>query len=400
MFAYHFPPENAIGGVRPFRFCKYLSRMGLKCHVITAAAGAAGIVPSAETIPDPFVAGPREGPGWQFERAIRKLVLPGVTGTRWARTASRAGQAFLLANPSAGTVIFSTYPPLGPHLAAWRLAYLTKLPWVADFRDPMGDNPSDPLTTRTSRIVSKWLERSSVRDAQVVIANTDGAADRLRTLYPAHKHKINLIWNGFDPEARVRPVPLSESSRKLISHVGELYEGRDSKPLLESIARLVDRGKLVPDKFCLRLVGPVHPDSVPGPELLEKAVRMGWLELTTELIPQSHAQDITASSGATLLIQPRSTLQVPGKLFEYLQIGRPILAYLPANSPSERILRHSGIPYRCVYAGSEPSVMDQQITEFFQMPWEDAVPAPWFEEQFNAERQTAALQRLLESAAG
>jgi hypothetical protein len=52
-----------------------------------------------------------------------------------------------------------------------------------------------------------------------------------------------------------------------------------------------------------------------------------------------------------------------------------------------------------VYAGSAPSVMDQRITEFFEMPWKDSVPAPWFEEQFNVERQTAALRRLLESAA-
>jgi hypothetical protein len=138
------------------------------------------------------------------------------------------------------------------------------------------------------------------------------------------------------------------------------------------------------------------PDSVPGPELLQKAARQGWLELITEHVPQSQAQGITASSGTTLLIQPQSTLQVPGKLFEYLQIGRPILAYLPPDSPSERILQHSGIPYRCVYSGSEPAVMDQQIAEFFEMPWTDAVPSPWFEEQFNAERQAAELQRLLE----
>ncbi len=399
MFAYHFPPENAIGGVRPFRFYKYLSRKGLKCHVITAAPGADSIVSSAESIADPFETGPRGSLGWQFERALRKLVLPGLTGTRWAMAASRAGQAFLTANPSARGVIYSTYPPFGPHLAAWRLARRTKLPWIADFRDPMGDNPGDALMTPTSRRVAKWLERTCVRDAQVVIANTDGAAERLRRMYPAWREKIHLIWNGFDPEARVRPLPLPGGSRKIISHVGELYEGRDATPLLESIGRLIDSGRLSREAIRVRLVGPVREGSVPGPEFLEKAARLGWLELSAVQVPQSEAQHMSASSGATLLIQPLSTLQVPGKLFEYVQIGRPVLAYVPPDSPSERILQSSGIPYRCVYAGSEPSAMDQQITEFFEMPWEDTVPAPWFEEQFNAERQTAALQRLLESAA-
>ncbi len=399
MFAYHFPPENAIGGVRPFRFYKYLSRNGLKCHVITVAPGADTIVSSAESMPDPFESGPRGSVGWQFERALRRLVLPGVAGTRWAWAASSAARAFLVANPSACAVIYSTYPPFGPHLAAWRLARLTKLPWVADFRDPMGDNPGDALMTPTSRRVAKWLERQCVRHAQVVIANTDGAAERLRRLYPSWQGKIHLIWNGFDPEARVRPLPLSDGNRKIISHVGELYEGRDATPLLESIGRLIDSGRLSPEAIRVRLVGPVRDGSVPGPEFLEKAARLGWLELIAAQVPQSEAQSISASSGATLLIQPLSTLQVPGKLFEYVQIGRPVLAYVPPDSPSERILQRSGIPYRCVYAGSAPSMMDQRITEFFEMPWKDSVPAPWFEEQFNVERQTAALRRLLESAA-
>src|SRR5205085_1918696 len=103
------------------------------------------------------------------------------------------------------------------------------------------------------------------------IANTDGAAERLRRMYPAWREKIHLIWNGFDPEARVRPLPLPAASRKIISHVGELYEGRDATPLLESIGRLIDSGRLSPEAIRVRLVGPVREGSVPGPEFLEKA---------------------------------------------------------------------------------------------------------------------------------
>ena len=398
MFVYHFPPENAIGGRRPFRFYKYLSKQGVKCHVITAADGADDIVQSAEYIPDLFLTGPREGLGWQFERAIRRFVIPGAIGIRWSFAATKAAQAYLAANPSDRVVIFSSYPPLGPHLAAWRLARLTRLPWVADFRDPMADSPGADWARRT-RLATTFLERRAMRDAHAVIANTDGAAERLRRIYPAWENKIHLIWNGFDPEARVRPRPLSTPRRKLISHVGELYQGRDATPLLESIARLVEHGRLSPQAFCVRLVGAVRPESVPSPEVLKKAVSLGWLELVDEEVPLAEAQSISTSSGATLLIQPHSTVQVPGKLFEYIQIGRPVLAYVPRNSPSERILQNSGVPYRCLYAGAEPAVMDEQVAEFFEMPWGDAVPSPWFEEQFNAERQTAALHRLLESAA-
>jgi hypothetical protein len=233
----------------------------------------------------------------------------------------------------------------------------------------------------------------------VVIANTDSAAERLKRIFPAWSDKVHLIWNGFDPEDRVRPEPLSSSSRKLMSHVGELYGGRDPKPLLESIARLIDCGRLAPEAIRVQLIGPVSGNCVPAPEFMQKAEHLGWLDLTTEHLPKNQAQHIAASSGAMLLIQPWSTVQVPGKLFEYIQIGRPVLAYVPRDSPSERILQQSGIPYRCVYADSPPEVMDQRIAEFFEMPWGDTVPSPWFEEQFNAERQTTALRKLLESMA-
>ena len=38
LIAYHFPPGPEIGAVRPYRFYKYLTRMGYRCHVITASA--------------------------------------------------------------------------------------------------------------------------------------------------------------------------------------------------------------------------------------------------------------------------------------------------------------------------------------------------------------------------
>ena len=35
--AYYFPPGQEIGGARPYRFYKYLKRMGYECQVITAS---------------------------------------------------------------------------------------------------------------------------------------------------------------------------------------------------------------------------------------------------------------------------------------------------------------------------------------------------------------------------
>jgi hypothetical protein len=152
IFAYHFPPEEAIGGSRPFRFMKYLSRMGYACRVFTAADQARGNNLNTEYVPDPFVNSPRRGHSWQLERAVRKVCLPGEVGMQWSYRASRAARTYIRAHPSPCVKLFSTFPPLGPHLAAWQLACSEGLPWIADFRDPFPEasehKTDSPFQTR------------------------------------------------------------------------------------------------------------------------------------------------------------------------------------------------------------------------------------------------------------
>src|SRR5437867_807840 len=81
IFAYHFPPENTIGGARPFRFSKYLSRSGYTCRVFTAADQTGSNNPNTEYVPDPFVTHARRAIGWQLERVVWKVFLPGEVCT-------------------------------------------------------------------------------------------------------------------------------------------------------------------------------------------------------------------------------------------------------------------------------------------------------------------------------
>jgi hypothetical protein len=96
-------------------------------------------------------------------------------------------------------------------------------------------------------------------------------------------------------------------------------------------------------------------------------------------------------------VQPQSDVQVPGKLYEYLQIGRPILAFVMPNSPVERILAQSGVPYRCVYTNSSPNEMDRTILEFFTLSSDAVTASEWFQQNFHAEHQAQTLKALMES---
>jgi len=116
------------------------------------------------------------------------------------------------------------------------------------------------------------------------------------------------------------------------------------------------------------------------------------------LVPKSEALRIAQTSDGLLLIQPHTAIQVPAKLFEYIQIGRPILAHVPPGSETEAVLAKSGIRYVSAYPRSSPEEMDRALISYFHLPSEALPMAASFVEEFSAPRQAECLARMLESA--
>jgi glycosyltransferase involved in cell wall biosynthesis len=400
IIAYAYPPDHAVGAARPYRFAKYLRRLGYSPHVLTAT-------PPNHTSPSDvhYVADRFSAPGWraecdlksariegEAERVIRKFLLPGEAGLIWARDAAAVCQRFL--DDSSRTTLISTFPPIGTHLCAWLLKRRQNLRWIADFRDPLTNNPSRAHGGLPKRI-DALLEAAIFRRADVIIANTDSAAERWSRSYPANKGKIHVIWNGFDPEDGLGPLPISDNACKVIAHVGHLYRGRAPGPLLASLARLFEQGRVPPGGVRMRIAGPVEGEHLADAAVLQQLAASGGLELTTELVPAHQARRIIQEAGGLLLIQPQSRLQVPSKLFDYVRIGRPVLAFIPRTSPIEHILSQSGIRYCCVYPDDPPATMDERLMEFLRLPTEALRPSAWFESRFNALEQARILSALL-----
>jgi hypothetical protein len=73
-------------------------------------------------------------------------------------------------------------------------------------------------------------------------------------------------------------------------------------------------------------------------------------------------------------------------LFDQIRIGRPILAFTPAGSPTERILKDSGIPNVCLAPGAPGEEVDAGILRLLQMPPTPTTAAPRFHDAFSAHR--------------
>jgi glycosyltransferase involved in cell wall biosynthesis len=393
LLAYHFPPAKAIGGARPHRFYKYMKRRGYDCHVVTASSQQVDVpADDIHFVPDPLRVRPKQGMAWQAERIGWKFLVRGDLALGWSDAAYRIGAALLQQFRGRDVTIISSAPPLGTHLAAWRLASQSGRKWIADFRDPLVSPAGERAVFPK---VAGVLEQRILKAADLVLANTDSMRDSWVAKYTDPEKRIHVLWNGFDTEDGIQSVPVPFRERRILSHVGELYGGRDVRPILLAFDRLMRNGLVDPASVRIRQVGAAEPSELPGREFVERAEAAGWLELRPPVSP-AQAKALQSESDGLLLIQPHTGVQVPGKLFEYLRMGRSILGFVVKDSPVERILSKAGIPYCCVYPEHRPEEMDARILEYLstlgQGPYQ---PSPWFTATFEASRQAEELDRLI-----
>lgn len=397
LFAYYFPPENESGAKRPYRFVRYLEQHGYQAHVITASRQHPGAPwKDATEAPGAMPAARRVQAGACIGAAIQR-VIPYNDQLPWV--AHAVAEAQRLASTLRPDAIISTAPPVACHLAAWRTKRRFRLPWVADFRDPICGNPH--RTRKLSRPYDAFVERLIVNNADAIIANTDAAGETLGRRYPQWAHKIHVIWNGYDPEERLEPLPIPRRERKVLLHCGSLYAGRNPGAVVAAMDRLIARGQLDPAKVRLRLIGWMDCSQpwVSRPEF-RNLQNHGCLEYVNQVVPEPEAIREMGLADYLLLLDGNEmgmAVQVPAKLFQYIRIGRPVLAITPQGSPSERILARSGIRYVAADPNACQEQIDERIMRMFNLPAEPSEPSRWFEEQFNAEAQTAMLASILES---
>jgi len=400
LIAYYYPPLNVIGALRPFRFHKYLNKLGYTCEVITSVPQAGGPGDDIIPVPDKTAAlwdgnpaGEQPSFAYHIERIARKVALPGHVGLSWSWEAAAAAMRLARRQRGRKVVLITTYPPISVLLAGLYVSRKLNLPWIADFRDPMALDPFLPAKPALLKTVLSYIEGKTFQRASAVIANTSSAAESWAKVYPEYTQKVTVIWNGYDPEDQAPTPPLPERAHKLLIHTGTLYGGRNANMVVEALSRFRSRPGAPPIR--LKLVGDIGAGSGMDAGAYQKAVAEGWLEFLPQRVPRAEAQHMAGEADGLLLIQP-SRIQVPAKLYDYICIGRPILAIAYPDSAAHRVLVNCGIPFVLISPEAEPSAMDAGLAEFFALSSAPKPSSEWFREQFDVARQAQQLASMID----
>jgi hypothetical protein len=239
--------------------------------------------------------------------------------------------------------------------------------------------------------ISKW--------ADACICNTEQVFEKWRNRYPNRTNKIHLIWNGFDPDQIPTAEPGKHLIRKIV-HVGTLYGGRDPRPVLKSIARLVRSQRILAEDVELTLAGPVESECLPLLlPCIQELESLGCMRFDNRKVPSQEAEVVSSAADAHLIIDTNDkgcALQVPAKLFTSVRSGSPILALTYKGSPTEQILSQSGVRHCCVYPQMSEGSVDESVLRFLTEKIRSAKPNEWFNETFDGRKQARRLAEILE----
>ncbi len=360
LLAYYFPPLGGAGVQRAVKLAQYLPAFGWEPVVVTGPANGGGRwTPQDESLVGRTMAvervpGPEPARGGRAERWLRR---PSAWTHWWVNGAREA-----LAGLNEIDVIVATLSPFEGVRAAADAAAALGVPWVADLRDPWALDEMTVYPSRAHRAAELRTMRQALAHADAIVMNTEEARAALVRAAPELSARLCVtIPNGFDPaDLDVTPEPRDDSAFRIV-HTGYLHtelasksvagalrrvaggtldgariDARSHRYLIEAIDRLRVSDPRIGNKIELHLAGVLS--AADAALAARPYVRQrGYL---------SHDMSVALARSADLLFLPMHDLPpgrrariVPGKTYEYLAAGRPILAAVPDGDARDLLAR-------------------------------------------------------------
>lgn len=370
IITYYWPPSGGSGVQRWLKFVKYLPSFGWEPYVFTPENPAFAIrdesllkdvPPEAEVIRLPIwepydiflkLSGtskkslkPTELVG-ASKRSLFQAIATWIRGNLfipdprvfWVRPSVNFLYDFIREHKI--KTIITTGPPHSLHLIGYRLKKRNPgIHWLADFRDPWTQwGFLDTIKTGSlARILHKRLERKVLSTADKIITITPFYVRQFSSLA---ERRVTLLPNGYD-EDDFKNFTVKKTDKFLVRHVGIINERCDPRSFVSALREGMEENKDFAEHVTLEFIGEVHPSFksiVLQDSLLSK------VSIFQGNIPHKELLVKYGESSLLLLVlhgYKDAEGYMPGKLFEYLATGIPVLGVGPADGDAAEMLREA-----------------------------------------------------------
>ena len=367
--SYLFPPVGGIGVQRAISLAKYLPNYGYDVHILRATNAGGPVIdrdlvrqiPPAVTVhkafsPEiPFATrqklwsrlagdnGNRKAVAQAARFSLKPLLIDAVRRVLcpepeilWVPFALRVARRLM--RRSNFDVVLVTVPPFSALLVGSALKReFPAIVLVSDFRDEWLSFYLKDFEFQSSdytRRRAEAIERETVECSDLVAAVNRSSREEIRRRYPDQPDsKFVVASNGYDPEVfanfKARP---HGSPRMVVTHIGTVYKTSSPRSYLDALDQLPEE---IRTQVETRFVGRISDSERGLLESRKSAVKiMGFM-------PQAEALKLMEETDY-LVLTMTNEISMPGKLFEYMASGKPILAITPPDSEVDRILRETG----------------------------------------------------------
>ena len=409
MIAYHYPPCVGSSGLqRTLAFSRYLPKYGWQPLIlsVTPKAYTRTADDQLEDIPKDVLVTRAFALDTAKHLAVRGSYLRCMAlpdrWVSWCLGAVPSGMKLI--REYRPKLLWSTYPIASAHLIGSVLHRFSRIPWVADFRDPMvevdpktGERcPPDPAL-RKARL---WIEKLAVDNSARSVFCTNGAKMICANRYASiPDRKWEVISNGYDEEMFLEleqaiPKAPTRKGAILLVHSGVLYPGPDRDPsaFFDALHKLRCRGMITSPELRIVLRASGYDDYYLAKlreRGLENVVRLeraiSYREALTEML----------TAGGLLVFQGyTSNPAIPAKLYEYIRARKPIFAMVDSEGDTAALLRDISVGTIVPLDNAEK--ICEGLVEFLHQVKQGQVKPPTTQQiqQYSRESQAAKLANL------
>lgn len=370
IIAYYWPPSAGSGVQRWLKFVKYLREFGWEPIVYTPENPdfdlkdpqllheiPAGVQIIRHPIFEPFSwyqkltgqkAGAQVNPvmkgesqqNWKTKLAlwIRANVFIPDSRMFWIWPSVRFLRKWLKTHQV--DAIVSTGPPHSMHLIARGVKEKINIPWLADFRDPWTNIDfyhELPLTTWANALHHR-LENKVLQKADHIVCVSPKSA---RDYQELTQKPVSVITNGFDPADFPEGEHTPADPGFILIHIGMWGKARSHDIFWRGLHDLRLENPDLKKALEVRIFGLTDPFVQAQIQFMEDT---SWVKFMP-YIP--HHEIIKEQQKATILLLsinrgPTAQGIIPGKLFEYLAMKKPILCLGKPGSDSAEIITQAG----------------------------------------------------------
>ncbi len=244
--------------------------------------------------------------------------------------------------------VVSIGPPHTGHLIAKKIGKILSVPHVPVFIDPWVDIVYYKNFKRSSLTLKldNYFEKSVLENAASAVFVTSTMQEDYIKKYGFLKEKSHVLYWGYNEENFKNLTPSVPAGELVIMHAGNIFDYQNIPAFWGKVKSEINSGR----KIKIRFVGTVSPG-------IKNAITSSGLDDITEYVGFLPYDEMLKElqKASCLLVCATERRHVPGKLFEYLRIGKPIIAFGDDNKEVGEIISsaNAGMMFKYTEDGSE-----------------------------------------------